>query len=499
MEPGSPLLEAVDRADEPGQARCPSRWLATRTLLLGLLIAGLAACGDAPSSPRPELPAVSAPPSAVPSPTADPAPSPTATPAPTTIPTATPAPTTTPSPAATPAATPAFGPPGDTWLDARVPAKVSGRPAARIEATTTWGKGFVAVGRGCFYDKRQRCEAIVWTSTNGRVWTRAPGQKALDPGFVIPQSGPEVGMFDVATGTPGIVAIGYSARPDMQATAWFSADGRTWKRRLIGVPYASRVNAVTWTGRRFVIVGEDRSNLRSWRDVATAKARAAVWTSLDGLTWTRVKHTKALNAGGFIDTMEDPFTGGMSDVVAGPHGLVAVGSACRTASKQCTAAAWTSRDGLSWKRVSDLPAVLGVAEAVAVADTSAGSTFVAVGRRSCAETVLAELPDCTALVLTSPDALTWSRRSFSQGGDLRTITWIGDRFLATAPDGPVSVWASRQGVEWAPADVRGGPSIWTGSDYAGWRFAATARRAVWIGIPPEARAPQAWVSIGTAR
>ena len=42
--------------------------------------------------------------------------------------------------------------------------------------------------------------------------------------------------------------------------------------------------------------------------------RAAVWTSVDGITWTRVPHDEAL----FGDTT-------MSSVTAGGPGLVAVG------------------------------------------------------------------------------------------------------------------------------------------------------------------------------
>lgn len=515
VDPISHVAMAVDGAERPASSRRPSGLLAPATLVAIGAIAILAGCGDVAGSPAPGSaspgvaivsPSPIATPSSQPTPTPIQAPSPTpatATPTPTLTPSpaATPAPTPTPArtakpkPAATPRPTRAVDPPGDVWTGAREPARPAGHPAGQIEAVAPWGKGFVAVGRGCSFNPRAFCDAIVWTSRTGRSWTRVAPQKALNPGFSIPLSGPEIGMFDVATGRPGIVAIGYSARPDLQATAWFSRDGITWKRRWIGSPYSSRVNAVTWTGSRFVIVGEDRSDLRDWRDLGTATARAAVWTSRDGLTWTRVRHTRSLNAGGFVDTMEDPITGGMRDVVSSRQGLVAVGSVCRSRTGLCFPAVWRSSNGLRWTRVRDLPAVGGVLKAVARAGAAGGGGYVAVGRRSCGSRAPIEVGDCTALVLTSPDGVTWKRRTFRQDGDLRTITWVGDRFFATAPDGPVSVWTSRTGSRWRVADVQGGPSVRTGNEYAAWHFAATARRAAWLGTPPGRHAPRAWVSV----
>ena len=128
-------------------------------------------------------------------------------------------------------------------------------------------------------------------------------------------------MFDVALGGSGFVAIGYAARPTMEATTWLSPDGVTWERNPLGSATSIRVNAVAWDGQQLILVGEDRSDWDGTAEsLATAKARAAVWTSTDGRTWTRVPHTPVFDVGGYIDTMEDPATGGMSDIVAGPPG-----------------------------------------------------------------------------------------------------------------------------------------------------------------------------------
>ena len=116
----------------------------------------------------------------------------------------------------------------------------------------------------------------------------------------------------------------------MAATIWFSSDnGASWERAKIGDVGSTRVNAIAWDGRQFVMVGEDRSQWDGTLDgMDKASARAAVWTSTDGYSFTRVPHSAILDVGEFIDTMEDPSTGGMNDVVAGPAGLVAVGSVC---------------------------------------------------------------------------------------------------------------------------------------------------------------------------
>ena len=390
------------------------------------------------------------------------------------------------------------GPLGTSWVAAAVPVVVN-RPVGRIEAVTAGGPGFVAVGRGCI-GEAPTCEAIVWTSVDGRTWVRAPASDATDIGAYFGMSGPEIGMFDVAAGAPGVVAIGYAARPDLEATIWFSPDGVTWERIPLvldalgtdagGFITPSRVNAVTWDGRSFVVVGEDRSKLTDVKSLATAKARAAVWTSPDGRTWTRAPHTAALDVGGFIDTTEDPSTGGMRDVMASPNGLVAVGSVCTNKPAGCEPAAWTSADAVTWERAGGMPAISGVLKAIA----GSGTRFTAVGAETCDSSPVAVPQPCPALVLTSQDGQTWTQQAFEQPGDLRTLTDVGGRYFATAPDGPEGVWTSGTATTWEPLVQDGGPSTSGFDATAEWHFAATPDVAVWVGIPTETSDPAAWVS-----
>ena len=89
-----------------------------------------------------------------------------------------------------------------------------GDPSGQVESVIAGGLGFVAVGRGCLSNgETPACEGVVWRSTDGTRWERVPTSDALDTGAHFATSGPEIGMFDVAAGGPGFVAIGYAARP----------------------------------------------------------------------------------------------------------------------------------------------------------------------------------------------------------------------------------------------------------------------------------------------
>lgn len=374
---------------------------------------------------------------------------------------------------------------GDSWTAATVPL-LDDRPVGRLEAVTAGGPGFVAVGRGCTGAETPACEGVVWTSVDGRAWDRVPASDATDTGAFLAMSGPEIGMFDVAAGPPGIVAIGYAARPDMAATTWFSPDGTSWERLPLGGADNLRLSAVAWSGRQFVVVGEDRPAFLGAAAIATAKARAAVWTSTDGRRWTRAPDTDAFDTGGFMDTMEDPASGGMADVVAGPGGLVAVGSYCTGTPMRCEPAAWSSPDGTTWMRVGGLPELAGSLSAVGASDAG----FVAAGVEHCGT----DLATCPTIILTSPDGTTWSRQPFDQAGGLTGIDRIGARLFATAPYGPETVWVSADSTTWTAGVFDGGPAGSGSTGVTDPCFAASGDTAVWLGMRIDTDEPAAWVS-----
>ena len=92
-----------------------------------------------------------------------------------------------------------------------------------------------------------------------------------------------------------------------------------------------------------------------------------------------------------------------------------------------------------------------------------------------------------------PGREAWTQQPFEQSGDLRTITWIGDRYFATAPDGPGLLWSSTDGSAWVPAAVEGGPARPDLGAVVEWQLAATPETAVWLGPagwrPPRRPAP----------
>jgi hypothetical protein len=116
------------------------------------------------------------------------------------------------------------------------------------------------------------------------------------------------------------------------------------------------ISAVVAGPSGLVAVGEDSS-----------KAAAAVWTSPDGITWSRVSHDEAVLGGLGSQSM--------NSVTLGGPGLVAVGSTWLFGVPD--AVVWTSPDGTTWSRANDFGADFVVAEMTGV--TSSGAGLVAVG------------------------------------------------------------------------------------------------------------------------
>ncbi len=97
------------------------------------------------------------------------------------------------------------------------------------------GTGLAAVGRGGCVPQvgdPTDCYASAWTA--GADWSFAdvPVDDTLAVGVNSPTSGPEKGIFDLATGPDGIVAIGYpyDLQVGSQPVIWRSPDGRAWQR-----------------------------------------------------------------------------------------------------------------------------------------------------------------------------------------------------------------------------------------------------------------------------
>jgi len=145
---------------------------------------------------------------------------------------------------------------------------------------------------------------IDWSSS--LTWSRVPHDAAVFGG-----NGGQ-GLVSVTVGGPGLVAVGWDEGDAMVLT---SVDGVTWSR----VPHDEEVfggaedghytsmDSVTAGGPGLVAVGWDPMG-------------AAAWTSVDGITWSRVPHDAAVFGAQPKPLLE------MRSIIAGGPGLVAVGA-----------------------------------------------------------------------------------------------------------------------------------------------------------------------------
>jgi hypothetical protein len=165
---------------------------------------------------------------------------------------------------------------------------------------------------------------------------------------------------------------------DVDAAVWTSIDGVTWSRivhdeAVFGGEGHQTMESVTAAGPGLVAVGGN-----------------TIWTSVDGTTWVRVPDQNAVFDGADID-----------GVTAGGPGVVAVGSA------NGRAAVWTSANGTRWSRVLDEP-ILDASRLRAV--SAGGPGLVAVGSTEHGQAVDREL----AIAWTSVDGTTWLRVSHDE-------------------------------------------------------------------------------------
>ena len=128
-------------------------------------------------------------------------------------------------------------------------------------------------------------------------------------------------MMSVTAGGPGLVAVGteFDEESDADAAVWTSADGVVWSRvahdeTVFGGP-GETMSSVSAAGPGLVAVGGNDTG-------------PASWTSVDGTTWSRVPFDETAN-------------GHMGSVTVGGPGLVAVGS---TDDDREDAAAWIGED-----------------------------------------------------------------------------------------------------------------------------------------------------------
>jgi len=247
---------------------------------------------------------------------------------------------------------------GLTWTPAHDPGGVfdvpsSGMlPVAGVADIVAGGPGFVAVGASD--DK-----PTVWTSPDGLEWTLA-AQLASTSGWLY-----DVEVVGADLVVEGAVDPDPDTSPDPEHRAWTSEDGTAWSRTAPDPidydvnPDPSAAHVTLDAGPGLVaIAGED--------DVPRAPQRTVLWTSVDGRSWTRVPEEQHGIDGAVGQAIE---VGGQ---------FVAVGERRGQADRYPDAAVWTSVDGLTWDPVTDDsfggPMTQGIGDII---DT--GTRLVAVG------------------------------------------------------------------------------------------------------------------------
>ncbi len=220
----------------------------------------------------------------------------------------------------------------------------------------------------------------------------------------------KAGAFQDVAGIPGgyvASVIADNTRQGMQGwlpgpSIWASPDAENWS--LVQAEYIElfgmdAVNSITVGGPGLVAVG---SGVEEDYDANGAGAR--VWTgTADGNSWSRLPDDPSVLGG--------PGDQEMKDVVPGGPGLVAAGygSADISGGQEYTGLAWTSPDGIIWKRSAPGEAVFADAELFGVAAGGPGIVVAgAVHNQNMISGSLAS-ESLGAAVWTSTGGLSWSR------------------------------------------------------------------------------------------
>lgn len=208
----------------------------------------------------------------------------------------------------------------------------------------------------------------IWTSTDGRVWTLR-----VD----LPRHSR---AKDVVADDRGITVVGVDFSRVGDPVVWWSADGATWTdvSPAPGGPdgWNGFIYGVAATPEGFVAGGGGSMDPGTSSTGGLAASDAALWTSQDGTSWTRVEHDPANLGGGRGQWVES--LSAFDDIV------VAVGVEMATNWQSARGVVWESHDGgASWQRTDDPDAVFGsyYGGFSAVYDViEDGSQLVAVGR-----------------------------------------------------------------------------------------------------------------------
>jgi hypothetical protein len=319
--------------------------------------------------------------------------------------------------------------------------------SVRLSDVVAAGPGLIAVG-DIWSDEEELSIGAIWYSTDGRTWSRV----AHDD-----QAFSNTAILAIAEGGPGIVAVGYAFNEDYPdeetaAAVWVSEDGISWSRvphseEVFGGPGMQDMKDVVAGGPGLVAVG--------WDDPEGRDSTAAVWTSSDGFTWQRVPHVESVFGGARMQVMSSIATDGTLLVATGHDGLWS-----GSGGSDQPAAVWTSPDGLTWSRVPPQDSLTsgqdGNGDWAWMQEVIAGGPgFVGFGRIGWCRTGCDE----AGAAWTSADGVAWERSEVEEARGIPysfgygviefddVLVGVGRGFDPFGGSGPAVVWVSVDGGE----------------------------------------------------
>jgi len=233
----------------------------------------------------------------------------------------------------------------------------------------------------------------LWRTEDGLSWSpldRPTWREALATNELISMAAGPTGVVVVAA-----VGTTAGANPQGPPLIIHSSDGLNWDRLDLSSVFDNAYfrDVTTYPGG-FVIVG--RVGEADVVGGEPAVGRPAAWTSPDGVTWLAAEVEGAEAAGAWLST-----------VIASADGLFATGRQTDTTemSGQGPLSGWASTDGRSWQLLGEMGTDLPLATGNPAKVAGDGEHMVIFGRESCKTTELS--------AWTSRDGVTWTRLTFS--------------------------------------------------------------------------------------
>ncbi len=279
-------------------------------------------------------------------------------------------------------------PDGEEWERIEGSEEALAAPGARMFFdVAVGGPGFVAVGTD-FGGAPHETRPAVWFSSDGTAWSRVPDDPQVFGNR--PTSGDVFGMLrGVAVADDGrVAAVGVvGGEGNSSGGAWVSSDGISWIRAAHedavfgdGSNYVT-IEDVAAGGPGFVAVGAEGDrpvdlDVETFLgDPGPDEGHAIIWTSSDGLAWSRVPRDQLPGGGQHVV---------LTGLTTGAPGLVAFGARHEepgVIDGDINPIVWTSADGETWTQADDPAGVFSQPGGqVVIGATEGGPGLVAIGQ-----------------------------------------------------------------------------------------------------------------------